>query len=133
MCYGSTQPIELHAQWWWVLRKEWDVLPNFNMAWLLGPKWGLAPALWATCTLPNNGHNKDAPLCSFTDSGGTHISPRPFPHSRFLVLVALQPAHLTRVHLGCVHVFVDHELVLADAGKGKTKAVVRPGKREASG
>ena len=51
----------------------------------------------------------------------------------FLVLVALQTAHLTRVHLGCVHVFVDHELVLADAGKGETKAVVRAGKREASG
>lgn len=32
MCYGSTQPFELHAQWWWILRKEWDFLPDFNMA-----------------------------------------------------------------------------------------------------
>lgn len=40
-----------------------------------------------------------------------------FLHSRFLVLVALQPSHLTLVHLGRVHVCVHHELVLPDAGR----------------
>lgn len=87
------------------------------------------------------------PHCAHSeDSRGSHISlgcgysrapelsvPPRFLHSRFLVLVALQTAHLTRVHLGYVHVFVDHELILANAGNGKTKAVVRAGKGEASG
>lgn len=39
-------------------------------------------------------------------------------NSRFLVLVALQTAHLPHIHLGRVYVWVDHKLILADAGKG---------------
>lgn len=44
--------------------------------------------------------------------------PTSLPYSRFLVLVALETAHLTRVHLGRVDVRVDHELILANAGEG---------------
>ena len=46
-------------------------------------------------------------------------APNHASHSRFLVLVALQAAHLTRVHLGHVYVCVDHKLILANAEKGR--------------
>lgn len=46
-------------------------------------------------------------------------------HSRFLVLVALQTAHLSHVHLGHVYVCVDHKLILANAGKGRRGEVGR--------
>ena len=45
--------------------------------------------------------------------------------SRFLVLIALQAAHLARVHLGHVHVCVDHEFVLANAGRGRPRVKLR--------
>ena len=59
-------------------------------------------------------------------SGHRAVCPKPRSlHSRLLVLVALQPAHLPHVHLGRVYVGVDHKLVLANAGKGRPR--VRPG------
>lgn len=43
-------------------------------------------------------------------------------HSRFLVLVALEPAHLPRVDFVHVHIRVHHQLVLPDAAGGKGRA-----------
>lgn len=57
--------------------------------------------------------------------GPQGLSPNHALHSRFLVLVALQAAHLTHIHLGRIYVCVDHKLILANAGKGRLK--VRPG------
>lgn len=53
------------------------------------------------------------------------LAPNHVLHSRFLVLVALQAAHLTHIHLRHVYVCVDHKLVLANTGKGRLR--VRPG------
>lgn len=50
-------------------------------------------------------------------------------HSRFLVLVALQTAHLTHIHLGHVYVCVNHKLVLANAGKGRPSVRLGAGGR----
>lgn len=55
------------------------------------------------------------------------MSPLSFLYLRFLVLVALQTAHLPRVNLGGVDVFVDHEFILADAGRGKPRLGSRLG------
>lgn len=49
-------------------------------------------------------------------------------YSRFLVLVALQAAHLARVHLGPVHVRMDHKFVLTDAGRGRPRVRPRAGR-----
>lgn len=50
-------------------------------------------------------------------------------HSRFLILVALQTAHLTHVHLGHVYVCVNHKLILANAGKGRPSVRLGAGGR----
>lgn len=64
-------------------------------------------------------------------SGHRAVCPKPHSlHSRLLVLVALQPAHLPHVHLGRVYVSVDHKLVLANAGRGRPR--VRPGSSRVS-
>lgn len=49
------------------------------------------------------------------------LVPNPALHSRFLVLVALQAAHLPLVHLGHVYVGVDHKLILANAEKERRR------------
>lgn len=49
-------------------------------------------------------------------------------YSRFLVLIALQAAHLARVHLGHVHVRVDHKFVLTDAGSSRPRVRPRAGR-----
>lgn len=49
-----------------------------------------------------------------TGPGPSHVL-----YSRFLGLIALQAAHLTHVHLGCVYVCVHQQLILANAGKGR--------------
>lgn len=58
----------------------------------------------------------------------SHLGPSHALDSRFLVLVALQAAHLARVHLGHVHVCVDHEFVLANAGRGRPRVKLRAGR-----
>lgn len=54
-------------------------------------------------------------------------------HSRFLVLVALQAAHLPLVHLGHVYVSVDHKLILANAEKERRRVRLGAGRGEGGG
>lgn len=53
--------------------------------------------------------------------GPRGLAPNHALHSRFLVLVALQAAHLTHIHVGHVNVCVDHKLILANAGKRRLR------------
>lgn len=63
-----------------------------------------------------------------THGAASRLGPSHALDSRFLVLIALQAAHLARIHLGHVHVRVDHEFVLANAGAGRPRVRLRAGR-----
>lgn len=87
----------------------------------LGWKWACG---WPQPGLPDGGARKTRGMGPGrerpveTHGTASLLGPSHALDSRFLVLIALQTAHLARVHLGHVHVRVDHEFVLANAGAG---------------